>query len=333
MKQIKEIPIEKLIVDECNIRTETWDQCPNFVEDVKDNGVQNPLLVRPLKDGKYGVVAGSRRFNASIDGQRKTVPCIIEEMDDLTALGQSFRENAMRKEVSVSMYVSAIGKMYDILKASMPTVGMEKIVSEVCSKTGLARSSAQNYIKLSQELSEESKELLNEPEQRTKEFNNKVQKFKPSSHVPKLKVKEALELTKVPKAKQLESVVKHKPTCSTSTCRVPTEDDIPESKLPEITSPTKEGIAKSKNEQLQVWIGLGKNLGVSNVEMDRTKEGVKKFKKWIKTYVPDLKVGKTYGFFFYEVPEPQKLEAQLALDAEYVTEKVGKTTIATRKKH
>lgn len=209
------IDIDKLVVDGCNIRDEPWDACENFITDIKTNSVTNPLLVRPLKDGKYGVVAGSRRFNGSIDAGLSQVPCIIKDMDDLTALGRSVSENALRKNIEVADYVKAIGLMCKVISANGWHSNHKNTKGEICEecvklimeKTGLHRTSVQNYISLSENLSEDAKELLKEPEKRTPETREKEKSFKPKQ-AKKIDVNTALKLSKEPKDKQLELVVK-----------------------------------------------------------------------------------------------------------------------------
>ena len=68
-KEIHEIQIEKLGVDICNIREGTWNYDEEFVNSVKNTGILQPILVRPVSDNMYnkefGVVCGSRRYHAA----------------------------------------------------------------------------------------------------------------------------------------------------------------------------------------------------------------------------------------------------------------------------
>ena len=62
----------------------TFDQkaLDELAESIKKNGVLQPLLVRPLSDGSYQLVAGERRWRASRIAGLTEVPVIIKEMTD-----------------------------------------------------------------------------------------------------------------------------------------------------------------------------------------------------------------------------------------------------------
>lgn len=51
-------------------------------DSIKQNGVLQPILVRPMGNGKYQVVAGERRFKASCELGLKTIPARIKEVDN-----------------------------------------------------------------------------------------------------------------------------------------------------------------------------------------------------------------------------------------------------------
>src|SRR5215212_5293299 len=56
-----------------------------LIDDVRARGILQPLLVRPLSEGRYQVVAGERRYRAASALKLESVPVIIKEMDDQTA--------------------------------------------------------------------------------------------------------------------------------------------------------------------------------------------------------------------------------------------------------
>ena len=51
-------------------------------ESIKEHGVIQPLLVRPLNDGTYQIVAGERRWRASRLAGLERVPVVIKEFSD-----------------------------------------------------------------------------------------------------------------------------------------------------------------------------------------------------------------------------------------------------------
>ena len=67
---------------------------------VREHGVLQPVLVRPLEDGRYQLIAGERRWRAARLAQQATVPAMIEEIDDDTALEISIIENLQREDLT-----------------------------------------------------------------------------------------------------------------------------------------------------------------------------------------------------------------------------------------
>lgn len=50
----------------------------DMVESVTENGVLTPVIVQPIEDGKYEILAGHNRWNASVIAGKKTIPAIIK---------------------------------------------------------------------------------------------------------------------------------------------------------------------------------------------------------------------------------------------------------------
>ena len=67
---------------------------------IREHGVLQPILVRPLDDGRYQLIAGERRWRASKIAGRPTIPALVEDIDDDTALEISIIENLQREDIS-----------------------------------------------------------------------------------------------------------------------------------------------------------------------------------------------------------------------------------------
>lgn len=72
-----------------------------LIDDVRARGILQPLLVRPLSDGRYQVVAGERRYRAASALKLDSVPVISKEMDDQTAREISLVENLQREDLDI----------------------------------------------------------------------------------------------------------------------------------------------------------------------------------------------------------------------------------------
>ena len=75
---------------------------------IREHGVLQPILVRPLEDGEFQLIAGERRWRAAKAAGLATIPALVEEIDDDTALEISIIENLQREDLSpldeASMY-------------------------------------------------------------------------------------------------------------------------------------------------------------------------------------------------------------------------------------
>jgi ParB family chromosome partitioning protein len=67
---------------------------------IREHGVLQPILVRPLGENRYQLVAGERRWRASKEAGLQTVPALVEELDDDTALEIAIIENLQREDLS-----------------------------------------------------------------------------------------------------------------------------------------------------------------------------------------------------------------------------------------
>jgi ParB family transcriptional regulator, chromosome partitioning protein len=76
------------------------DSLNDLAASVREHGVLQPILVRPLSGGRYQLVAGERRWRASIIAGLETIPAMVEDLDEATALEISIIENLQREDLS-----------------------------------------------------------------------------------------------------------------------------------------------------------------------------------------------------------------------------------------
>ena len=67
---------------------------------VREHGVLQPILVRPLGANRYQLVAGERRWRAAREAGLVSIPALVEELDDETALEIAIIENLQREDLS-----------------------------------------------------------------------------------------------------------------------------------------------------------------------------------------------------------------------------------------
>jgi ParB family chromosome partitioning protein len=76
------------------------DALDDLASSVREHGILQPILVRPALSGRYQIVAGERRWRAARMAGLDTIPAIIEELDDDTALEIAIIENLQREDLS-----------------------------------------------------------------------------------------------------------------------------------------------------------------------------------------------------------------------------------------
>jgi ParB family transcriptional regulator, chromosome partitioning protein len=71
-----------------------------LVQSVREHGILEPLLVRPISKTEYELVAGERRLRAAQEIGLVEVPIVIREMDDRQALQIALVENLQREDLN-----------------------------------------------------------------------------------------------------------------------------------------------------------------------------------------------------------------------------------------
>ena len=200
------VDVDDLGIDTANIRGGRWDYDEELVRDIKENGILNPLIVRPAAPKtrkKYAIICGSRRYNAAIEAGLEKVPCFIEEMNDITALGRTIAENKHREDIPAWMFAVKIGEMFERLdhKGKEP-----EIIKIVMGKTGLSDASVRNYLDVYG--TPVLIELMKEPAERSKEVKELLKSFQLMEGQKTLSLEKAAligrELVGYPKKKLLE---------------------------------------------------------------------------------------------------------------------------------
>jgi ParB family chromosome partitioning protein len=70
-----------------------------LTKSIESKGVLEPLLVRPLEDGRYRIIAGERRFRAAVEAGLTEIPCIELDVPDNEVLEIALIENLHRKDL------------------------------------------------------------------------------------------------------------------------------------------------------------------------------------------------------------------------------------------
>ncbi len=77
------------------------DKLVELSRSIQEVGILEPLLVRPLSEGSYELIAGERRYRAARMVGLKAVPVVIREMDDDTMRKVRLIENLQREDLNL----------------------------------------------------------------------------------------------------------------------------------------------------------------------------------------------------------------------------------------
>jgi ParB family chromosome partitioning protein len=122
-----------------------------LAESIKSQGVIQPLVVRKITYDKHEIIAGERRWRASILAGLEEVPVIVREIDDQVALAIGLIENIQRESLTPLEEAKALQQLI---------VDFKMTHEEISQVVGRSRSSVSNLIRLLQ-LKEPVKKLLN----------------------------------------------------------------------------------------------------------------------------------------------------------------------------
>ena len=94
------------------------DKLAQLIASVKEHGILEPLLVRPLKEGEYELVAGERRLRAAREVGLEAVPIVVRELDDRQAIQVALIENLQREDLNPVEETDAV---LDLLTITLET--------------------------------------------------------------------------------------------------------------------------------------------------------------------------------------------------------------------
>ena len=124
-----------------------------LTESIKEHGILNPLLVRPLEgaDGKYEIISGHRRYAAAQKLGLKKVPCTVHFIDRDAATVMMVDSNCQRTELLPSEKAKAYKMKYDALshQGTSRQVGAKSRTSEeIAENADDSARQIQRYIRL-----------------------------------------------------------------------------------------------------------------------------------------------------------------------------------------
>ena len=114
------------------------DTLHELAESIRENGLMQPLVVRP-REGGYELIAGERRWRASQMAGLATVPIVIRDVDDRTALELALVENLQRENLDPIEEAKGYAQLMDQFDLTQ---------EEIATKVGKNRATVANTLRL-----------------------------------------------------------------------------------------------------------------------------------------------------------------------------------------
>ncbi|HAD49292.1 MAG: chromosome partitioning protein ParB [Idiomarina sp.] len=138
--ELQKLPIEQLKPGRYQPRK---DMSPEALEDlaasVKAQGIIQPIVVRPVADDEYEIIAGERRWRAAQLAKLELVPCLIKDVADEAAVAIALIENIQREDLNAMEEATALQRLLDEFQMTH---------QDVAQAVGKSRTTVTNLLRL-----------------------------------------------------------------------------------------------------------------------------------------------------------------------------------------
>jgi ParB family chromosome partitioning protein len=149
--ELRELPVELIKPNPSQPRTNFEPEALDaLAASIEASGVVQPLLVRPLPDGSYELVAGERRWRAAQQAGLEKVPAVIRDQAEAERLQAALIENMVREDLNPVEEAKACAALVEEL-------GLTK--EELARRVGRSRPAVSNLIRIL-ELPDEALQML-----------------------------------------------------------------------------------------------------------------------------------------------------------------------------
>ena len=133
------------------------DKMETLVDSIRENGILNPVIVRPDQTGNYEMISGHRRLHAAGIVGLKKISAIVKEMSDDEAIIKMVDANIQREEIlpserawSLKMKMDAIKRQGKRSDLTSDQNGPKLSAVEVGESAGISSTQVKRYIRLTE---------------------------------------------------------------------------------------------------------------------------------------------------------------------------------------
>ena len=114
-EKVQELPIEQVEVNEDQPRQVfSEESIAELAETIQSHGLLQPIIVRPIGDNKYQIIAGERRYRAIKKLNWQKIPAIVKKMDEKEAASMAVIENLQREGLTAIEEAESYRKLMDL---------------------------------------------------------------------------------------------------------------------------------------------------------------------------------------------------------------------------
>jgi ParB family transcriptional regulator, chromosome partitioning protein len=136
----REIPVGEIDRSPYQTRTRFDEaQLAELAASITATGVVQPILVRPLANGRFQLIAGERRWLASQKAGKETIPAILRQVSDEQAMEITIVENLQRTDLNPMEQARAFERLSRDFKLTQ---------EQMAQRTGKDRASVANFLRL-----------------------------------------------------------------------------------------------------------------------------------------------------------------------------------------
>ena len=112
------------------------DKMETLVESIRENGILNPVIVRPDETGNYEMISGHRRLHAAAIVGLAKIPAIVKEMSDDEAIIKMVDANIQREEILPSERARSLKMKMDAMRRQGARADVDGTCGTECDKLG-----------------------------------------------------------------------------------------------------------------------------------------------------------------------------------------------------
>ena len=111
---LKELPVDMIQRGKYQPRVDmNQEALEDLANSIKAQGVVQPIVVRPISDEMYEIIAGERRWRATQLAGLDTIPVIIRDVPDEAAVAMALIENIQREELTPIEEAAALQRLIE----------------------------------------------------------------------------------------------------------------------------------------------------------------------------------------------------------------------------